>query len=65
MKNYQRRARLVAARACAKEANAASAVARAIACSSMEIRRPFDEKSRSVGKVRVPSNGNWFVQILG
>jgi len=66
-KNYQHRARLVAARVCAKEVNAASAVVRDIACSSMEIGRPFDKKGRSAGKVRVRSNanGNWFTQILG
>jgi hypothetical protein len=33
----------------------------------MEMRRPFDEKSRNAGKARVRSNdnGNWFTQILG
>ena len=67
MKNYQRRATLAAAQACAKEVNAASAVARAIACSSMEIGRPFDKKNRGAGRARVRSNaiGNWFAQILG
>jgi hypothetical protein len=67
MKNYRRRASLVTAQACAKEVNAASAVARAIACLSMEIRRPFDKKSRSAGEVRVRSNanGNCLAQILG
>jgi hypothetical protein len=67
MKNYPRRASLVTAQACTKEVNAASAEARAIACSSMEIRRPFDNKGRSAGKARVRSSahGNWFAQNLG
>jgi hypothetical protein len=67
MKNYQRHARPVAAQACAKEVNAATAAARAIACSSMEIGRPLDKKSRAAGNARVPSNanGNWLPQILG
>jgi hypothetical protein len=59
MKNYQRRARLVAARACAKEANAASVAARAIACSSMEIARQFDKKDRrSDGNASVRRSAN-------
>jgi hypothetical protein len=54
MKNYQRRATLAAAQACAKEVNAASAVVRAIACSSMGIGRQFDKKDRrSDGKASV------------
>jgi hypothetical protein len=58
MKSYPRRASLVTARACAKDVNAASAVARAIACSSMEIRSPFDKKNRGPGEARVHFNAN-------
>jgi hypothetical protein len=58
MKSCRRRARLVTAQACAKEVTAASAVERAIACSSTANRRPFDNKSRSAGEVRVRSNAN-------
>src|SRR5271154_5140785 len=53
MKNCPPRARLVAAPDCATEANAASAKVRAIACSSTEMRRPFDKKDRGV---RVPAS---------
>jgi hypothetical protein len=67
MKNYPRHVYIVTAQACTKEVNAASAEARAIACSSTEIRPPFDKKSRSAGEARDRSsaNGNWFAQILG
>jgi hypothetical protein len=40
-------------RACSREARVAIAVARAIVCSSMEIRRPFDRNDRSGGNVLV------------
>jgi hypothetical protein len=67
MKKYPPLASLVTARGCAMEVNAASVAVKAIACSSMEIRRPFDIKDRSDGKasVRYSASGNSFAQILG
>lgn len=59
------------ARACLKEARAAIAVAKAIVCSSMETRRPFDRNERSNGNARaqrrtdIPVRGRNRWQITG
>jgi hypothetical protein len=53
MKDCLPLANLVTAQVCAKEVNAASVEARAIACLSMEIRPRCDKNDRSDGKVSV------------